>query len=68
MRDTERRERERERERGSDTGRGRSRLRTGSPMWDSIRDPGVMPWAEGRRSTAESSGCHLSKKDINWDQ
>ena len=32
MRDTER-----------ERGRGRSRLLTGSPMWDSILDPRIMP-------------------------
>ena len=32
---------ERHTERGRDTGRGRSRLRAGSPMQDSIQDPGV---------------------------
>ena len=37
-------------------GRGRSRLLAGSPMWDSIPGPGIMPWAEGRRSTAEPPG------------
>ena len=44
---------ERHTERGRDTGRGRSRLPAGSLMWDSILDPGIRPWAEGRCSTAE---------------
>ena len=31
-------------ERGRDIGRGnRSRLHAGSPMWDSIPDPGITP-------------------------
>ena len=46
MRDTER-------EKGRDIGRGRSRHPTGSPMWDSIPDHGIMPWAKGRHSTTE---------------
>ena len=33
----------RERERSRDLGRGRSRLHAGSPMWDLIPDPGIMP-------------------------
>ncbi|XP_022277081.1 protein C1orf43 homolog isoform X2 [Canis lupus baileyi] len=33
----------RHRERGRDIGRGRSRLPAGSPMWDLILDPGIMP-------------------------
>ena len=41
------------RERGRDTGRGRSRLLAGNLMWDSIPDPGITPWAKGRRSTTE---------------
>ena len=45
-------QRERERERGRDPGRGRSRLHAGSPMWDLIPDPRIMP-CKGRRSTAE---------------
>ena len=53
MRDTDC---ERERERGRDTGRGGSRLHAGSPMWNSIPDSRIMPWAEGRPSTAEPSG------------
>ena len=36
MRDTER-------ERGRDTGRDRSRVYAGSPMQDSISDPGITP-------------------------
>ena len=37
-------------------GRGRSRLPVGSPMWDSISGPEIITtWAEGRRSTTESS-------------
>ena len=42
-----------ERKRGRDIGRGRSRLFTGSLMWDSIPDPGITPWANGRHPTAE---------------
>ena len=39
-------------------GRGRSRLPMGTLMRDSIPipDPGIMPWAQGRRSTIESPG------------
>ena len=44
----------RERERKAETGRGRSRPSARSPMWDSILDPGITSWAEGRRSTVES--------------
>ena len=44
---------ERERERGRDKGRGRSRLLAGSLMRDSIPDPGITTWAEGRCPTAE---------------
>ena len=44
---------ETEREKGRDTGRGRSRFPAGSPMWDLILDPRIMPWAEGRHSTTE---------------
>ena len=40
-------------EKGRDTGRGRSRLHVGCPMWDSIPDPRIMPWAEGGCSTTE---------------
>ena len=39
--------------RGRDTGRGRSRLHSGTKMWSSILGLMVMPWAVGRRSTAE---------------
>ena len=42
---------ERHRKRERDTGQERSRLPAGSPMWDSILDPGTTPWAKGRRST-----------------
>ena len=45
---------ETQRERGRKIGRGRSRLHAGSPMRDLIPGPWVMPWAEGRRSTAET--------------
>ena len=44
---------ETQREGGRDIGRGRSRLHAGSPMWDSILDPGIMPSAEGGCSTTE---------------
>ena len=44
---------ERERERGRDTGGGRSRLHAGSLTWDLIPDSRIMPWAKGRRQTAE---------------
>ena len=30
-------------ERDRDIGRGRSRLPVGSPMWDSVPGPGIMP-------------------------
>ena len=50
-------ETDRERERGRDTGRGRSRLLAGIPMWDSILDPRIMPWAKNIRSTTEPSRC-----------
>ena len=46
MRDTHtqrEREREKDRERSRDIGRGGSRLYAGSPMWDSIPDPKIMP-------------------------
>ena len=43
----------RDTERGRDIGRGKRRLPARSPMWDSIPDPGITPWAEGRYSTAE---------------
>ena len=33
--------------------RQRHRLLTESPMPDSVLDPGIMPWAKGRRSTSE---------------
>ena len=39
----------RDAERGRDTGSGRSRLHARSPMWDSIRDSRITPWAQGRR-------------------
>ena len=42
-----------DRERGRDTDRGRNRLLAGSPMQDSIPDPGITTRAEGRCSTAE---------------
>ena len=35
----------------------RGRLHTGSPMWDSIWDFGITPWAKGRHSTTEPSMC-----------
>ena len=41
------------RERGRDIGRGRSRLPARSLMQDSILDPRIMLWAEGRHSTVE---------------
>ena len=45
---------ERHTERGRDIGRGRrSRLHAGSPMWDSILDPGITPWTKGRCSMVE---------------
>ena len=44
---------EKHRERGRGIDRGRSRLLAGSLMRDSIPGPGIMPWAEGRCSTAE---------------
>ena len=47
----------RDRERGRDIGRGRSRLHARSQMWDSIPDPRIMTWAEGRHPTAEPSRC-----------
>ena len=34
---------ERPKERGRDTGRGRGRLHAGSPMQDSLQDPGITP-------------------------
>ena len=46
-------ERHRLRGRGRDIGRRRSRLLTESPMQDSILDPGIMIWAEGRCPTVE---------------
>ena len=49
--------RDREKERGGDTGRGRSRLPAGSPMWDSIRDPGITPQAEGGAKPLGHQGC-----------
>ena len=67
-----------QRGRGRDTGTGRSRLPAGSPMWDSIPDPGITPWAEGRRSTTEPPRCpyfsflmyqfnyYLSKKETRF--
>ena len=42
----------RDTEREADIGRGRSRLHAGIPMWDSIRNSRITPWAKGRRSTA----------------
>ena len=33
----------RDAERGRNTGKGKSRFPAGSPMWDSIPDPGNMP-------------------------
>ena len=51
---------ERHRERGRDMGRGRSRLPARSLMWDSIPDPRITPWAEGRCSTAEPPKCPFS--------
>ena len=48
---------ERQWERDRDTGRGSSRLHARSPMRDPIPDPRIMPWAEGRRSTAELPRC-----------
>ena len=47
----------RDRKRGGNVGRGRSRLHAGSPMWDSIPDPRITPWAKGRCSTAELPRC-----------
>ena len=46
-------ERHIKRERGRDIGRGRSRLPARNLMWDLISDPGIMPSAKGRCSTAE---------------
>ena len=40
-------------ERGRDTGRERSRLPAGNLMRDSSEGPRIMPWPEGRCSTAE---------------
>ena len=42
-----------QRDRGRDIGRRRSRLLARSPMWDSIQDPGIMPWDQGKRSATE---------------
>ena len=55
----------RDTQRGRDPGRGRGRLLAGSLMRDSIAGPGVMIWAEGRRSTAEPPRRPLSN-DYEW--
>ena len=54
---------ERHRDRGRDIGRGRSRFLAGSPMWDLIFRPRIMPWAEGRRSIVEPP-IHLERERI----
>ena len=46
----------RDTERGRDIGQGGSRLHARSPIWDSIPDPMITPWAKGRCSTAEPLG------------
>ena len=46
-----------EAETGRDIDRRRSRLPAGSTMWDSIPDPGIIPWAKGRHSTTEPPRC-----------
>ena len=47
---------ERQKERARDTGRGRSRLPTRNPVWDSIPELGIRPWAKGRRSALSHPG------------
>ena len=37
--------------------RRRIKLHAGSPIQDSIPDPGITPWAKGRHSTAEPPRC-----------
>ena len=62
-------------EKGRDTGRGRSGLPARSLMWDSIPDPGIMPWAKGWANQAswelpfrfqleEKYVCFLSGKGL----
>ena len=61
--------RDRERERGRDIGRGKSRLPAGSPMWESILDPGIMPRAEGQHPNAEpprDPNIMLVKRDTHY--
>ena len=38
-------------------GRGRTRLPVRSPMWNSIPDPGIRPWAKSRYLTTEPPIC-----------
>ena len=47
-----------QRKRGAETqAEGEIGLLPKSPMWDLIRYPGIMPWAEGRRSTSKPLMC-----------
>ena len=56
---------ERHRERGRDIGRRVSRLLAGSPMWDSILNSGITPWAEGRCSTTEPPRCSGQRRILS---